>query len=293
MTQISPVDQLLIGAHTSAAGGAHKALLEGKSIGATTVQLFTANQKQWKGKPLTAEGIDLFKETLKQTGLSKIMSHASYLINLGSPNSEMLHKSRGAFREEIERCLALELAFLNFHPGAALASSREECLDRIVESLLLMEDLFVDDDTRLLLETTAGQGTCVGCSFEELAYIIERVDGTLPIGVCIDTCHIFSAGYDIRTPETWKKTLETFDNKVGLDHLHAFHLNDSMKEFASKKDRHAPLGEGQIGMESFKFLMSHEPLRGVPKYLETPGGCPLWDKEIWMLREFVSGRLSL
>lgn len=289
MTQRTDVDQILIGAHTSAAGGAHNALIEGKSIGATTVQLFTANQKQWKGKPLTEESIALFKETLKETGLSKIMSHSSYLINLGSPNPEMLHKSREAFRAEIERCLALELSFLNFHPGAALDSSREECLDRIVASLLLMEDMFVDDDTRLLLETTAGQGTCVGCAFEELAYIIERVKGTLPIGVCIDTCHIFSAGYDIRTPEAWKKTLEAFDKTVGLSNLYAFHLNDSMKEFAAKKDRHASLGEGLIGMESFKFLMGYEPLRAIPKYLETPGGCPLWDKEIWMLREFVRG----
>lgn len=287
MTQRTPIDQLLIGAHTSAAGGAHNALLEGKSINATTIQLFTANQKQWKGKPLTEESIELFKKTLRQTGLSKIMSHASYLINLGSPNPEMLHKSRQAFREEIERCLALEISFLNFHPGASLDSSRDECLNRIVESLLAMEDLFVDDDTRLLLETTAGQGTCIGSVFEELAYIVERVRGKLPIGVCIDTCHIFSAGYDIRTPEAWKQTLEAFDVTIGLSNLYAFHVNDSMKEFAAKRDRHAPLGEGLIGLESFKFLMNYEPLHAIPKYLETPGGCPLWDKEIWMLREFV------
>lgn len=290
MTQRTPADQLLIGAHTSAAGGPHNALIEGKSIGATTIQLFTANQKQWKGKPLTEEKIALFKETLEETHLQSIMSHAGYLINLGSPDPEMLKKSRAAFREEIERCLALGLTFLNFHPGAALTSPRKECLDRIVESLLMMQDLFVDDDTRLLLETTAGQGSCVGGVFEDLGYIIDKASAAIPLGVCIDTCHIFASGYDIRTPESWQKTIEAFDRIVGLQHLYAFHVNDSMKELGSRKDRHASLGEGEIGLESFKFLMSHEPIRSIPKYLETPGGCPVWDKEIWMLREFARER---
>src|ERR1700722_14038869 len=168
MTQRTPVEDLLIGAHTSAAGGAHHALLEGKSIGATTIQLFTANQKQWKGKPLSEEAIRLFEEAKKETKIQKIMSHAGYLINLGSPNEEMLKKSRVGFQEEIERCLALNLNYLNFHPGAALDQPREECLDRIVESLLSFEDFFVDDSLRLLLETTAGQGSSIGVTFEEL-----------------------------------------------------------------------------------------------------------------------------
>lgn len=280
-------DQLLIGAHTSAAGGPHHALLEGQSIGATTVQLFTANQKQWKGKPLSEETIELFKQTRDATHLKAIMSHAGYLINLGSPNPENLQKSRRGFRDEIERCLDLDLAFLNFHPGAALDDSRESCLDRIVESLLLMEELFVDDDLRLLIETTAGQGSAVGSTFEELAYILERTEKKIPIGICIDTCHIYAAGYDIRTPADWKKTLDTFRDVVGLHHLYAFHLNDSVKGLGSKRDRHAPLGEGEIGLESFRCLMTNPLTRNIPKYLETPGGCPSWDKEIWMLREFA------
>lgn len=282
-------DQLLIGAHTSAAGGAHNALIEGKTIGATTVQLFTANQKQWKGKPLTEERIELFKEMLTTTGLRQIMSHASYLINLGSPNEENRQKSIRAFYEEVERCCDLGISYMNFHPGAALDCPREACLDRIVEAMFEVEDLIVDDETRLLLETTAGQGSSVGSTFEELAYIIERTKDRLPVGVCIDTCHIFVAGYDIRTPEGWQKTLKSFDEIVGLKHLYAFHLNDSMKALGSKRDRHAPLGEGEIGLESFKFLMTSELTRELPKYLETPGGCPLWDKEIWMLREFARG----
>lgn len=280
-------EQLLIGAHTSAAGGPHNALIEGKTIGATTVQLFTANQKQWKGKPLTEEKIDLFKETLCETRLQKIMSHAGYLINLGSPDPLALHKSRAAFREEIERCSDLGLSYLNFHPGAALDGPREQCLDNIVESLILMDDLIVDDSLRLLLETTAGQGSAVGYRFEELAYILERTKDLLPMGVCIDTCHIFVAGYDIRTPDGWKKTLDEFHRIIGLEHLHAFHVNDSVKPLGSRKDRHAPLGEGEIGLEAFKFLMTYSKTRELPMYLETPGGCPLWDKEIWMLREFA------
>lgn len=285
MTRATP-DKLLIGAHTSAAGGPYRALLEGKAIGATTIQFFTANQKQWKGKELTEEAIDLFRETLHETHLKKIMSHAGYLLNLGSPNKEVLIKSRRGFIEEIERCLALGLTFLNFHPGAAIESSREECLDRIVESLLLVEDL-LEGDLTLLLETTAGQGSSVGCTFEELAYILQSVSKKIPIGVCIDTCHIFVAGYDIRTEEGWKKTLHEFDRLIGLKYLCAFHLNDSMCDLGSRKDRHAELGKGKIGLDSFQCLMTHSQTREIPKYLETPGGPPSWEKEIWMLREFA------
>lgn len=281
------ISELLIGAHTSAQGGAFNALLEGKSIGATTIQLFTANQKQWKGKPLTVDMIERFEKTLEQTKLQRIMSHAGYLINLGSPSDEMLQKSRAAFREEVERSLALNLSYVNFHPGAALDQSREQCLDRICESLLQLEDLFVDDATRLLLEATAGQGSSIGAKFEELAYILRRVENKIPIGVCIDTCHIFAAGYDIRTPAGWKDTLLEFDQIVGFNNLHAFHLNDSVCPLGSRKDRHANLGEGEIGLDSFRFLMTYTKTREIPKYLETPGGVEAWDKEIWMLRDFA------
>ena len=150
-----------------------------------------------------------------------------------------------------------------------------------------MEDLIIDDSTVLLLETTAGQGSCVGYRFEELAYIIEQTKDSLPIGICIDTCHIFAAGYDIRTNAGWCKTLDEFDRTVGLNYLYAFHLNDSLKELGSRRDRHAPLGEGEIGLECFKFLMQDRRTRELPKYLETPGGPPLWEKEIWKLREYA------
>jgi deoxyribonuclease-4 len=283
------IKQLLIGAHTSTAGGIEHALLEGQSIGATTVQLFTSNQRQWKGRVLTEEMIAHFQHTLIETHLKKIMSHASYLINLASTDEVISHKSRQAFREEIERCLALEISYLNFHPGAALKESREHALDILVQRILEVEDLFVDDSTRLLLETTAGQGSTLGCTFEELKYILDRTHTKVPIGICIDTCHIFVSGYDLRSEHECRKTFELFDDIIGIEHLYALHLNDSVHGLNSRKDRHAPLGEGEIGMECFKFLMTTPSLRKLPKYLETPGGPPLWDKEIWQLREFAKG----
>ncbi len=280
--------KLLIGAHTSAAGGAPNALLEGQEIGATTIQFFTSNQKQWHGRKITPEEVEQWQTTLKETGISHVMSHDSYLINLGSPNKESLSKSRKAFQNELERCHLLDLTYLNFHPGAALDSTPEACLDTIVESLLEMETLVELGSTRLLVEATAGQGSSVGHTFEQLGYIVDRVHHKIPIGVCIDTCHIFAAGYDIRTPEAWNKTLKQFDDVVGLKHLYALHLNDSIKPLGSKVDRHAPLGKGEIGIEAFKFVMTHPKLRDLPKYLETPEGPEGWKKEIALLRKFAS-----
>lgn len=286
--KLHKAEELLIGAHTSAAGGAFQALLEGRQIGATTIQLFTANQKRWAGKLLDAAAINKWDETLKETGIRQVMSHDSYLINLGASNPDSLQKSLTAFREEIKRCKLLGLAFLNFHPGAALESDPQHCLDVIVNSLLHVKDLVDGGELRLLLEATAGQGSSVGYRFEHLAYIVDQVHSKLPIGVCIDTCHIFAAGYDLRTPEACDKTINEFDKTVGLEHLYAFHLNDSLKGLGSRVDRHAPLGEGMIGIECFRFLMNDHRTRNLPKYLETPGGPPVWEKEIRMLRDFAS-----
>lgn len=278
---------LLIGAHTSAQGGAHNAILQGQEIGATTVQLFTTNQKRWEGKEISDLEASLFREAVQAAGMKKIMSHDSYLINLGSADPESLRKSQKAFKEELVRCQKLDLAFLNFHPGAAVNSTEEKCLDQIVHSLEQFEELANKGNTRLLLEATAGQGSSVGWRFEHLAYIIGRVHKKIPIGVCIDTCHIFVAGYDIRTKEAWDKTLEEFDKVVGLKHLYAFHVNDSLKPFQSRKDRHAPLGKGEIGIECFKVMMTHPLIREIPKYLETPDGPELWKTEISLLRQFA------
>lgn len=279
--------KLLIGAHTSAAGGVQNALYQGKEIGATTIQLFTSNQRQWNAKPLAQETIDAWNIALQETGIRDIMSHDSYLINLGAPDPENLKKSREAFRLEIERCLQLGITYLNFHPGAALDKDPQECLDRIVESLLLFEPLISKGKTRLLLENTAGQGSAVGWRFEELAYILQKVHKHIPVGVCLDTCHLFAAGYDIRTDQACDATLKEFDRIVGLKHLYAFHLNDSVKGLGTRVDRHASLGKGLIGLECFDFLMNDPRTQAIPKYLETPEGPPVWTVEIQKLRDFV------
>ena len=277
---------ILIGAHTSAAGGLHNALLEGKEIGASTVQLFTRNQKRWENKELEEEEIALFKKTLKETGLSHIMSHDSYLINLGCPDSINLHKSCKAFKEELIRCHKLDLSYLNFHPGAALKESEDDCLKTIVKSLEDIADLAEKGNTRLLIEATAGQGSCVGYSFEQLGYLVHHLEKKIPIGVCIDTCHIFAAGYDIRTEKALEETLLQFDQIVGLKHLYAFHLNDSIKLLGSRVDRHASLGKGEIGIECFQYIMRHPLLSHIPKYLETPEGPLAWKEEIKLLKHF-------
>ncbi|MCH9634215.1 MAG: Endonuclease 4 [Chlamydiae bacterium] len=280
----------LIGAHTSASGGVYNALINGHEINAGTIQLFTSNQKQWKGRTYKKEELDLWFEHLEKTQIKKVMSHASYLINLGCPNEINLIKSRTAFLEEIERCNLLKLTYLNFHPGAALKESVELCLDTIVESLLQTRPLFENSDLRLLLEATAGQGSNVGHSFEQLGYIVEKTKDHIPIGVCIDTCHIFAASYDLRTYEDWDNMLKTFETHVGLKHLYALHVNDSKFGLGSRKDRHAPLGEGEIGIEGFKAMMQHPALMALPKYLETPGGMPAWKEEIALLKTFASNK---
>lgn len=283
-------NQILIGAHTSISGGLENALLEGRSIGASTVQIFTANQRRWDTKPLTAETIDLWKQAKEETGIQIVMSHDSYLINLGASDPEILQKSRKAFRAEIERCHDLDLTFLNFHPGAAIGGTTEECLDRICESLVEIEDLAAKGKTRLLLEATAGQGSTVGWRFDQLGYIIQKVKAHVSIGVCIDTCHIFVAGYDIRSSEAWDLTLEEFDKVIGLEYLYALHLNDSKKGLGSHVDRHEAIGKGTIGSESFKFIMTDPRTKHLPMYLETPRDLERWKNEIHMLREFAEGK---
>lgn len=283
-----PLDkkEVLIGAHISISQGLHRAPAEGRKIGANVIQIFTANQRQWKAKKIEPKEAQLFEEALAENNISHVMSHNSYLINLGSPRKAVLGKSIKAFTEELERCHMLKIPYLTFHPGAALNSSEEICLDTIITSLLEIEKIANQGTTRLLLETTAGQGSNVGYKFDHLGYIISEIGKKIPLGVTIDTCHIFAAGYDIRTEEGWEKTLKEFDEKIGLENLFAFHLNDSMQPLGSKKDRHEMLGKGKIGLECFKFLMRSKKTKHLPKYLETPDP-DKWEEEITMLRKFA------
>lgn len=285
---LPPKQKPLIGAHMSIAKGVHLALLRGAEIHATVIQIFTANQRKWDTSLIPEQEIDLWQKALEETEITKIMSHASYLINLGAHSEENEKKSIQAFKKEIQRCHQLHIDYLNFHPGSSTAwDSQEKCLDKIIKNLLQFEELCAHGNTRLILETTAGQGNYIGKNFLEMNYIISQVKQKIPIGVCIDTCHVFAAGMDIRTSEGIEQMIEDFDSIIGIEHLHAFHLSDSQEPLGSNKDRHASLGEGNIGIDAFRSLMKHPKLKSLPKYLETPEP-EIWAQEIELLKGFAS-----
>lgn len=279
---------MLIGAHCSASGGVDKAIDMAVALQATTLQLFTANQKRWVNPPLKTAAIDRWLQRWEETGLQLPMSHDSYLINLGSPTTDVREKSILAMEQEIERCRQLAIPLLNFHPGSALKEPRVDCIAKIIESLCSLARLVQDGELTLLYETTAGQGSQVGSTFEEIATLVEGVKDALAIGVCIDTCHIFAAGYDLRTKESVHACLDEFDRIVGLQWLKAIHLNDSLKPCGSKVDRHAALGEGEIGWEGIEALITDPRLAHLPFYLETPLGVEVWKKEIAHIKALTS-----
>jgi deoxyribonuclease-4 len=276
-----------IGAHVSASGGVFNAPLNAKKIGARAFALFTKNQKQWKAKPLTDDEIVKFKEYCAEGDFPAdyILPHDSYLINLGAPEQEALKKSRDAFTEEMKRCGLLGLKFLNFHPGShKKMMSDEECLKIIAESLNIA--LAETSGVTAVIENTSGQGGNVGYRFEHLKLLIDMVDDKTRIGVCLDTCHTYSAGYDLRTPEAYEKTMKEFDDIVGISYLKGMHLNDSMVPLGSRKDRHHSIGKGELGWETFKILMQDPRLDNMPLVLETIDES-LWEEEIRHLYSFT------
>ncbi|SMY17765.1 deoxyribonuclease IV [Photobacterium aquimaris] len=278
----------LIGAHVSAAGGVFNAPVNAKAINATAFALFTKNQRQWQAKPLDAATITAFKARCQQLGFdaNAILPHDSYLINLGAPETDKLEKSRLAFIDEMQRCQQLGLHLLNFHPGSHLKKiSETECLRLIAESINLAHQQV--DDVIAVIENTAGQGSNLGWRFEHLAEIISQVDDKSRIGVCIDTCHTFAAGYDLRTMEATQATFAEFDQVVGMQYLRAMHLNDSKGELGSRLDRHHSLGEGTIGWDCFRFLMQDSRFNNMPLILETINP-DIWQHEIAMLRSFAT-----
>lgn len=275
-----------VGAHVSASGGVENAPLNAKDIGADAFALFTKNQRQWTAKPLTAESIDQFKENCSECGIApeQILPHDSYLINLGHPEKEKLEKSREAFLDEMQRCEQLGLSLLNFHPGSHLKKiSESECLSIIAESINIALDK--TSGVSAVIENTAGQGTNLGYKFEQLAEIIDQVEDKSRVGICYDTCHAFTAGYDMRTFEDCEKTFKEFEDIVGFKYLKGMHLNDSKPELGSRVDRHHSLGKGKLGLEVFKYIMKDDRFSGIPLVLETIDE-DIWADEILLLRSY-------
>lgn len=275
-----------LGAHVSASGGAHQAVANAVAIGANAFALFTKNQKQWKVPPLSEQEIDQFKTAMKEAGFSaaQVLPHDGYLINLGNPDPAKRRISVDSFIDEMERVQQLGLDRLNFHPGAHVGlASPEESIALIAAGI--DEALDQTEGVRAVIETTAGQGTALGRTFEELAAIIEQCKGRDRIGICIDTCHIFAAGYDIGTAESFQRTMEEFERILGFDLLLGMHLNDAKSTYGSRVDRHAPLGAGNLGLEPFRAMMGDSRFENIPLILETTDP-ELWSKEIEMLRSF-------
>ncbi len=272
-----------VGAHVSASGGVFNAPQNAKNIGAKAFALFTKNQRQWKAKPLDQKTIDTFKQKLEEAEIlpKHVLPHDSYLINLGHPEEEKLQKSLDAFIDEVQRCEQLGLDRLNFHPGSHLKKlSEEQCLDRIAESM--NKTLEVTRDVTLVIENTAGQGTNLGYKFEHLAYLIDKSIDKSRVGVCIDTCHMFTAGYDIRNREAYDQTWKAFDEIVGFEYLKGMHINDSKPELGSRVDRHHSLGKGKIGLDAFRFIMNDPRMNDIPLVLETIDDT-IWAEEIALL----------
>lgn len=279
-----------VGAHVSTAGGVGNAPLNAREIGAKAFALFTRNQRQWAAKPLTEGEIEAFRVNCREAGYepAHVLAHDGYLINLGHPEKSALAKSRAAFLEEMRRCEALGITLLNFHPGSHLRlAAEEETLDRIAESV--NEALAQTRGVTAVIENTAGQGSNMGFRFEQLAGIIARIDDSGRVGVCLDTAHTFASGYDLRTPEGFASVMAQFERTIGFGLLRGVHLNDSKAEFGSRVDRHAPIGQGKLGLEPFGLIMNDPRFDDIPLILETPDDS-LWPQEIALLYGLMETR---
>ncbi len=278
-----------LGAHESNAGGAFNAIYRGQKATCDVIQMFNKANSQWRAKPLESEEVDKFFAAIEETGITVACSHASYLINLASPDPALNEKSYESFKLEMERCALLKIPNLVVHPGSHVGSGEQEGMDRIIINLNKLFSELKANTVTVCLEATAGQGSNLGYTFEQLAYMIDGVKDKTHIGVCVDTCHIFSAGYPISDPADYKTTMKKFEDTVGLDRLRVMHLNDSKKGFGEKKDRHDHIGEGQIGIEAFRNILNDKRLAKIPMVLETPKEEDLEDdiKNLALLRSLI------
>lgn len=277
----------LIGCHISTEDGLENAPARGRQLGCAAIQIFTSNQMQWKGTPVTPETAQKFLTAQAQNDIKIVIAHDSYLINLASPEPVKLALSRKAFSEEIDRCEALQIPYLVFHPGSHMGQGDEIALQTIAASLDEVMAKRPDARVQILLEITAGQGTNVGYTFEHLHTIIDLCQSNNRLGVCFDTCHAFAAGYDILSPEGYEHTFKEFDRIIGLSRLKVFHLNDSRKGRGSRIDRHENLGEGELGWAVFNRIVRDERFASLPMILETPGGDENFAKEIAILKNQI------
>ncbi|MGD8366466.1 MAG: deoxyribonuclease IV [Desulfobacterales bacterium] len=280
----------LLGAHFSIAGGLERALYTAAEYGCTAAQLFTKNANTWKEREVTGEQVERFCEAARETGIQEIAAHTSYLINLAAPDKEKHKKSCAALSRELDRASKLSIPYVVLHPGAHMGAGEKAGLARIIDSINRILASAPGLNTRLLVETTAGQGSGIGHRFEQIAEIIGKAESRGRIGVCLDTCHVFAAGYDIRTATAVSKTLSTFDRIIGLQHLFLVHLNDAKKGLGSRVDRHEHIGRGMIGKGAFRALMAEPRLAKVAKIIETPKkeGGKDWDRvNLALLRSFV------
>ena len=270
----------ILGAHFSISGGLHEALREAKRYGCSALQIFTKTSRSWKERTVSDEEVELFDKTRKNAGIKIVASHTSYLINLAAPDSEKHSLSCKALEQELIRSSALNIDFVVLHPGSLMGGGEKKGIDRISKSINSIFRRIPETGTRLLLETTAGQGTGLGHTFEQLHEMIEKIDLKDKTGVCIDTSHIFAAGYDIRDEFSYNRTIDEFDKITGFDKLFLIHLNDSKKGLGSRVDRHEHIGKGEIGIDAFRLIMNDKRLAGIPKIIETPksGGGKDWDR---------------
>lgn len=260
------------GAHMSISGGVSKSFARGESVGIEAMQIFAKNERQWTAKPIPAEEAAAFRAEQERTGIHPVVVHDSYLINLAAPADELREKSIAAFADELERCAQLNIPYLVTHPGAHTGIGEEAGLARVADAINRLLAEGVGGPTMILLETTAGQGTALGYRFEHLARLFELIPHHDRLGVCVDTCHIFAAGYDIRDEASYQATFAELDRLVGLERVKCFHLNDSQKDVGSRVDRHAHIGQGCIGVEAFRMLVNDPRFADLPMIIETPKG---------------------
>lgn len=261
---------LRLGAHESIAGGLHRAFDHGEAAGCDALQIWVKSSRQWSTPPLTAETIAQFQEARIRTQIAPVVAHAAYLINVASPDEELYRKSVDALTVEVERCEALDIPYLVLHPGSHMGEGVRAGLDRVAGALGEIHAATPGYRTRILLETTSGQGNHLGADFESLAYVLAEAPSGDRLGICLDTCHVFAAGYELRTPEGYAETIAAFDHTLGIDRLKAIHLNDSKHPFGSHKDRHEHIGAGHLGLESFRHILNDNRFDGLPGLLETP-----------------------